>query len=244
MTRVKALASDLDPPDDIQETGGREDTSRRRAAVPCRCANDRSAGMTHSYDITLTVNGERIDGHVEGRKSLVDFLRDDLDAHRQPCRLRARRLRRLHRAREWRDRARLPDAGRAMRRRSRGNRSKASRIPARSPICRTAFEKRNALAMRLLYARHAADGARELLSQTKKWRQGAEPRRHPRAYLRQLLPLHRLSRHRRCGGIGRRRRGQGNDDENRQRSSSPPHRARTGRIPISGARCRARTSSA
>ena len=34
--------------------------------------------MSPHYDITLTVNGERIDGHVEGRKSLVDFLRDDL----------------------------------------------------------------------------------------------------------------------------------------------------------------------
>ena len=34
--------------------------------------------MTHHYDITLTVNGEHVDGHVEGRKSLVDFLRDDL----------------------------------------------------------------------------------------------------------------------------------------------------------------------
>ena len=34
--------------------------------------------MTHSYDITLTVNGERVDTRVEARKSLVDFLRDDL----------------------------------------------------------------------------------------------------------------------------------------------------------------------
>ena len=34
--------------------------------------------MTHSYDIALTVNGERITARVEARKSLVDFLRDDL----------------------------------------------------------------------------------------------------------------------------------------------------------------------
>jgi aerobic carbon-monoxide dehydrogenase small subunit len=34
--------------------------------------------MSQSCDITLTVNGERIDGHVDARKSLVDFLRDDL----------------------------------------------------------------------------------------------------------------------------------------------------------------------
>ncbi len=31
-----------------------------------------------SYDITLTVNGERVTARVEARKSLVDFLRDDL----------------------------------------------------------------------------------------------------------------------------------------------------------------------
>ncbi|MET0278846.1 MAG: (2Fe-2S)-binding protein [Pseudorhodoplanes sp.] len=34
--------------------------------------------MTHAYDITLTVNGEHLAARVEGRKSLVDFLRDDL----------------------------------------------------------------------------------------------------------------------------------------------------------------------
>jgi carbon-monoxide dehydrogenase small subunit len=31
-----------------------------------------------SYDIALTVNGERVTARVEARKSLVDFLRDDL----------------------------------------------------------------------------------------------------------------------------------------------------------------------
>ena len=31
-----------------------------------------------AYDISLTVNGERVSGRVEARKSLVDFLRDDL----------------------------------------------------------------------------------------------------------------------------------------------------------------------
>ena len=31
-----------------------------------------------SYDIALTVNGEHVTARVEGRQSLVDFLRDDL----------------------------------------------------------------------------------------------------------------------------------------------------------------------
>ncbi len=34
--------------------------------------------MSPSYDISLTVNGERVAARVEARKSLVDFLRDDL----------------------------------------------------------------------------------------------------------------------------------------------------------------------
>jgi carbon-monoxide dehydrogenase small subunit len=34
--------------------------------------------MTHSYDIGLTVNGETLTARVEARKSLVDFLREDL----------------------------------------------------------------------------------------------------------------------------------------------------------------------
>jgi carbon-monoxide dehydrogenase small subunit len=34
--------------------------------------------VTHSYDITITVNGETLTARVEARKSLVDFLREDL----------------------------------------------------------------------------------------------------------------------------------------------------------------------
>jgi carbon-monoxide dehydrogenase small subunit len=31
-----------------------------------------------AVDISLTVNGERVQGHVDARKTLVDYLRDDL----------------------------------------------------------------------------------------------------------------------------------------------------------------------
>ena len=34
--------------------------------------------MSHSYDVSLTVNGEPMTARVEARKSLVDFLREDL----------------------------------------------------------------------------------------------------------------------------------------------------------------------
>jgi carbon-monoxide dehydrogenase small subunit len=32
----------------------------------------------HALDISLTVNGERVQGRVDARKTLVDYLRDDL----------------------------------------------------------------------------------------------------------------------------------------------------------------------
>jgi carbon-monoxide dehydrogenase small subunit len=35
--------------------------------------------MTHSYEIALAVNGERVTARIEARKSLVDFLREDLN---------------------------------------------------------------------------------------------------------------------------------------------------------------------
>jgi carbon-monoxide dehydrogenase small subunit len=34
--------------------------------------------MSHVYDIALTVNGERVTARVEARKSIADFLREDL----------------------------------------------------------------------------------------------------------------------------------------------------------------------
>jgi len=33
---------------------------------------------SHAVDISLTVNGERVQGRVDARKTLVDYLRDDL----------------------------------------------------------------------------------------------------------------------------------------------------------------------
>ena len=65
-----------------------------------------------------------------------------------------------------------------------------------------AFEQRNAL-----QCGYCTPGmlvaAQDLLKQA---RRRAEPRRNPRAHLRQLLPLHRLPRHRRRGGSGGARR--------------------------------------
>ena len=48
-------------------------------------------------DVRLTVNGKTYEGRCEPRLLLADFCRENLVTHRNPCGLRARRLRRLHR---------------------------------------------------------------------------------------------------------------------------------------------------
>src|SRR5664279_4112547 len=56
-------------------------------------------------------------------------------------------------------------------------------------------------AMRLLHARYDRCGAGPVETR-KRNKKRAQPRRDPRASLQQLLPMHRLPRHRRCGGSG------------------------------------------
>src|SRR3984957_3652256 len=142
-------------------------------------------------EIRLRVNGEDVTERVEARKTLVDFLRDDLGLTGSHIGCEQGGLRRLHGAARRGGGARLPGARGAMRRRRRRNHRgtiglrrdfrSAGGVPAPKRI-----------AMRLLHARHADRGAR-----TARPRHCAEPRRHPRAYLRQLLSLHRLSGY--CG---------------------------------------------
>ncbi len=111
--------------------------------------------MNMSLDITLTVNGDQVSERVEARKTLVDFVRDDLGLTGSHIGCEHGVLRRLHHAGEWRDCARLPDAGGAMRRRRVLKPSKACRTPASLADLQAAFEQRNALAVRLLHARYA-----------------------------------------------------------------------------------------
>ena len=76
---VAALASDLDPPDDVQASGA---VKKHLAGVLLRrvaAQLDGAAAMSeHHCDIALTVNGEPVRESVEARKTLVDFLREDL----------------------------------------------------------------------------------------------------------------------------------------------------------------------
>ena len=103
---------------------------------------------------------ERRSGARAGRgaQDAGRFSARDTRADRQPYRLRARHLRRLHGARRRRGRARLPDAGGAVRRRAGGYHR--GRLGFRRD-CRPAGGVREAQcpAMRLLHAGHAAHGA-------------------------------------------------------------------------------------
>ena len=79
MSMAAVAALDLDPHDDVQATGA---VKKHLAGVLLRrvaSAIDGAAAMSeHALDISLTVNGEPCAERVEARKTLVDFLRDDL----------------------------------------------------------------------------------------------------------------------------------------------------------------------
>ncbi len=174
-----------------------QEASRRRAAAPRGEAADGGAVMSdHALDISLTVNGERVSERVEARKTLVDFLREDLSltgshvgCEHGVCgactvRVNGEIVRGCLMLAVQCDGATvetiegLSDSGEIA-------------------DLQAAFEQRNAL--QCGYCTPGMLAAAQDLLQT---RRRAEPRGHPRASLRQLLPLHRLPRHRRCGGSG------------------------------------------
>ena len=160
---------------------------------------ERAAMSEHRCDITLTVNGERIVETVEARKTLVDFLRDDLvltgshvGCEHGVCGACTVRVDGVI------VRGCLMLAAQC-------DGAKVETIEGVSDTgeiadLQEAFEQRNALQCGFCTPGHAADGAGAAGA-----RRRAEPRDNPRADFRQLLPLHRLSRHRRCdrgGGAG------------------------------------------
>ncbi len=147
--------------------------------------------MSTAIDVSLTVNGERVTRRIEARRHLVDFLRLDLGlmgTHTgcehgicgactvrvdgkivRGCLVLAASLEGVP-GRDHRGRLGL----------------------GRNPRPAGGVRRPQCLPVRLLHARHA-DGRRRPARR----QQAALARRDPRAPVRQLLPLHRLSRHRR-----------------------------------------------
>ena len=144
----------------------------------------------------MTVNGERVSERVDARKTLVDFLREDLaltgshvGCEHGVCgactvRVNGEIVRGCLMLAVQCDGATvetiegLSDSGEIA-------------------DLQTAFEQRNALQCGYCTPGMIA-AAQDLLKRGRR----ADARRYPRAPLRQLLPLHRLPRHRRRGGSG------------------------------------------
>ena len=216
-----------------------EKASRRRPASARRQAAHGGAIMSEQRcDITLTVNGETVVETVDARKTLVDFLRDDLvltgshvGCEHGVCGACTVRVDGVI------VRGCLMLAAQC-------DGAKVETIEGVSDTgeiadLQAAFEQRNALQCGFCTPGMLLT-AQELLAQ----RQGAEPRENPRADFRQLLPLHRLPRHRRCDRSRWRRRAREASDENRRRLALRSSPRSTGRTPTSAARCRGPTSRA
>ena len=147
--------------------------------------------------VALTLNGRKLAAEAEPRTLLSDFLRQGARRDRHPCRLRARHLRRLHRADRRRRHALLPHA-RGTGRRPRGqNRGIARRGRRRAQSAANRVPRPSRAAMRLLHARHI-----DVVHRLPRPQSAPDHRRNPRSLVRPPLPLHRLRRDRQGGGGG------------------------------------------
>ena len=159
MRRSVRSPTDLDPPDDVQASGAVK--THLAGVLLRRVARQlgRSAVMSERFHDDRR-HGQRRGG-ARTRRRAQDAGRLPArgpGADRQPCRLRAWRVRRLHRARRRRGGARLPDAGRAMRRRA-GRHHRGRGRQRRDRRSAAGIHRAQRAAVRLLHARHAAHRA-------------------------------------------------------------------------------------
>ena len=117
--------------------------------------------------------------------------------NRHPCRLRARHLRRLHRADRRRRHALLPHARGAGRRPRHQNRGIARRARRRAQPAANRVPRQSRAAMRLLHAGHI-----DVVHRLSRPQPAPDHRRNPRSLERPPLPLHRLRRDRQSGRGG------------------------------------------
>ena len=168
-----------------------------------------------AVSLALTVNGKPVSADVDPRTLLVDFLRNQLRAHRHARRLRHRAVRRLHRASS----TAAPS-------------SRATCSPCRPQGAEVTTIEGLAAADGTLHPMQAAFkechglqcgfctpgmvmSAIDLVQAPPERRRGDDPR----GARRQPLPLHRLPQHRQGRAPGRRRDGRIGDDDGRQRST-------------------------
>ena len=154
------IAKEMNP---IESHQGRGDTKRKQAAVLLQRVlegHDRAGrACLSTHDIAFTLNGKPVAPRSRRACIWPTFCATRCRLHRNPCRLRARRLRRVQRHDRRTLGAKLPDAGGPGRRRQcrdhRGadgaQRHRRSAGGVRGP---------QRAAMRLLHARHARDRGR------------------------------------------------------------------------------------
>ena len=179
--------------------------------------------MSEHHARRYRTHGERRDGARErrGAQDAGRFPARRARPHRQPCRLRARRVRRLHGAARRRDRARLPDARGAVRRRNgRDHRRRVRLRRDRRPAGGLRAAQR--AAVRLLHARHAAHRRRAArrAAACRAARRSARICRATTAAAPAIRRSSTRSRRWRSAARGSAR------HENRRRPAARPHRAR------------------
>ncbi len=138
---------------------GMQRRARPPASTSSRCARAVDRRPPHEHRSRSPSTASRFRGSVEPRTHLADFLREQPRPHRHASRLRARRLRRLHRPDRRRAGALLHHLCGGLRRR-RGRTIEGFDDDAMTPRLREAFTARARAAMRLLHAGHAGHRAR------------------------------------------------------------------------------------
>ena len=185
-------------------TGISTNSSATCMTVAAMRAVQQVTGMTA---IRVEINGSRGRRRRAAAPVARRFSARAAQPDRDPSRLRARCVRRLHGPCRRRAGARLPDA-RGRLRRARGARPSKALPATRSwRHCAGRFHRHHGIAMRVLHAGDADHRARPDPPRT--GRLGARDPRRPR---REHLPLHRLYQHRHRDRRGRGGAGQGGAD--------------------------------
>ena len=195
-----------------------------------------TARDTATYPVRVEVNGSWREGSVEPRRTLADFLREDLDLTGTHLACEHGFCGNCNVLLDGQTRALVPDARRAGRR-PRGRDGRGPRRPRRhAERAPAGVHRQPRPAVRVLHAGHADDRGRVHARASR----GRQRRRDPRGDQRRHLPLHRLPADRRvdpgriAGGRRPPRSREVRDDHragSERREGRARHRRRRGRHP-------------